>query len=137
MQGARFCALLAFCILLALTLSLSFFACVHFRNWWSMLIFPPCVVAFLVPQICFVYSANKWSALEDDGFPDDHVRQGCRDMGKALAFVITFCTYLVPVLAWYNAGFHWGGVLIIDVAITALLWAFVLWYQVFVATAPQ
>lgn len=120
MVGLVAFSMLSFCILL--------FACIHWHNYWSLFTVLPCFLAFIVPSICYGYEDPEMvkTAMDPETF------QNCRELSYAIAVFLLLSTYGIPALAWYNAGFRLGGVLMIYGAITLATWAYLFWLRIFV-----
>jgi len=127
MMGMSACALLG--------ISLLIFACAHWHNWWSLFTFLPCLIAFFLPALYFGYDDEDTARDQTKKSMDPDTLRNCRELTWALSSLLLLSSYGVPVLAWYNSGFHWHGVLVVDGALTAAMWAFVLWLRVFVIAA--
>lgn len=127
---ARFCALLWMVLLAFTAVALILFATIHWQNFWSLFIALPCAVAFFVPALCFNYQPL-------DEVDTTHVRydaetfQNCREFGWVLAVAFILSAYGIPILAWYNDAFACGGAVVIQIALTCLVWAYLLWLRVF------
>lgn len=113
------CAMLSLCFL--------FFACIHWHNYWSFFTVLPCLFAFFAPSICYGYqdAGMVQTAMDDETF------QNCRELGYAVAVLFLLSAYGVPVLAWYNANFPLGGVLVMYGSITLSTWSFLFWRRMF------
>ena len=130
MFRARFCAILWMVILLFVAIGLLLFACIHWHNGWSIFMALPCVLAFFVPALCFNYTPPE--ELDTTHFAyDAATTQSCRELGWTIALVLLLGAYGIPVLAWYNSGFSVAGAALAQVALTALVWAYLLWLRVF------
>lgn len=114
--------------LILISFVLLFFTCIHYANFWSYFIILPVGIAFFVPVICFGYSQSH----EQNSDLDPQRLQSCKQFGWSLTIVLFIATYGIPVLAWYNSGFYWGGVLLIFTVLTFWGWAYLLWIRVFV-----
>lgn len=134
MRGSRcsFCGLFAFVTLILLFVGLLLFACIHWHNGWSFFVLVPCLIAFFTPAVCYGYNREDDLHLQDTGNMNQMTFHTCRELGWVVAAMLLLCAYAVPVLAWYNAAFHWGGVITVHVALTCLLWAYILWIRIFV-----
>lgn len=129
-RHARLCGNVSIVVFLVLHFGLLFFACSHWNNWWSLFVWPPCIVAFFAPAICFNYDSTD-SVLHDVQW-EAETFQNCRDFGWALAGVLALCAYLPPALAWYNSRFSPGGALMVDAAVMLLHWVYLLWLRIYV-----
>jgi hypothetical protein len=118
MRAFRVCAIFSIVFLLLLAFSLFVFASVHYHNWWSLFVWPICLLAFLTPAVCYNYV------------------NAADELGWSVAAVLFLGSYAVPMLAWYNpqptGGMHWGAVLLFYGVLTCLCWAYVLWLKIFV-----
>jgi hypothetical protein len=138
MRAFRVCAIFSIVFLLLLAFSLFVFASVHYHNWWSLFVWPICLLAFLTPAVCYNYvntSADD-ATFRDQTHVDDATFRNCRELGWSVAAVLYLGSYAVPMLAWYNpqptGGMHWGAVLLFYGVLTCLCWAYVLWLKIFV-----
>lgn len=109
----------AFCLLL--------YACAHWHNWWSLFVVAPCFLAIALPGGCHGYEPQDMVNTE----MDPETFRTCRELGWASAALLWLAAYGVPVLAWYNSGFPWRGVLVVEGAITSAEWSFILWVAFF------
>lgn len=132
MQGARQIGVLALVFFILIGLFLFFFGCSHYTNWWSLFILPVLIAAFIVPSLCYNYNAVEDIAFRADEHVDELTFRGCRELGWATAFVLLIFAYCVPVLAWYNDGFMYSGVLVEFGSITFFAYSYVLWLKIFV-----
>lgn len=127
---ARFCAILWMVLFLAAGIGLLLFACIHWRNGWSLFMALPCLLAFFVPALCLNYTP-----LEDLDTShiahDPATMQSCRELGWTIAVVLVLLAYGIPVLAWYNSEFNVVGAALAQVALTLLIWAYLFWLRVF------
>lgn len=113
------------------------FACIHFAHgWWCLFIIPPLAVAFLAPAVCLGYNELN-DALLINVEMDRHAFENCRMLGWSIAGVLVLFTYCVPIIVWYNSTFSYAGVLIIDLSVNSVLWAFTLWLRVFIRTTTS
>lgn len=108
------------------------FACVHWHNWWSLFIVLPCLIAFFLPAVYYGYEDEDSARDHTRGYMDPDSLRNYRELTWAISTLLLLSAYGVPALAWYNSGFPWPGVLVVDGALTAALWAYVLWLRVFV-----
>ena len=106
-------------------------ACFHHHDFWSLTIFIPAIIAFFVPAICFGYQKEQDVLLRDDVMDQQSFRN-CRELGWSVSGVLLLATYLIPVLAWYNANLGWGGAVMVQIALTCWVWAFIVWLRIFV-----
>lgn len=130
MKGSRICAVFSLVLLFVGGFALLLFACIHYSNWWSIFIFAPCFIAFITPAICYGYDTTD-IALMDVQVERDHLVT-CRELGWSVSVVLALVAYSIPVLAWYNSGFYFGGVLVVDGTLMCWLLTYVLWLRVFV-----
>jgi hypothetical protein len=131
MKGSRVCAVFSLVFLLLAGGWLFVFACVHYSNWWSLFIAIPCIAAFISPAICYAYNTDDMGIPRDVQI-DPAQLATCREVGWSTGGVLSLLAYMIPVLAWYNSGFHWGGVLMVYGTLTCLSWSYILWLRVFV-----
>lgn len=129
-MGGSFCGNAALATFVVIHVGLLFFACIHWENWWSILIWAPCVVAFVVPGICYNYNSESVDLMNIN--MDAQKFRNLRDLGWTIAAMLLLVSYLIPVLAWYNTGFDYWGVVTVFVSITALVWVYLLWLRIFV-----
>jgi hypothetical protein len=134
-RRARLLAMVALSACALLSIFLLIFACVHWHNWWSLFVILPYLIAFFLPAIYFGYDDEDTARDQTKGKMDPDSLRNCRELTWAISSLLLLSTYGIPVLAWYNSGFHWHGVLVVDGALTSALWAFVLWLRVFVITS--
>jgi hypothetical protein len=122
-----------FCFVLALLSGafLLIFACAHWHNWWSLCAAPCVGLAFFLPALCYGYQRRDELHLADSRM-DSVTFDNCRDLGWVAAAMVMLCAYGVPVLAWYNAGFGYGGVITVQGALTCQVAAFQLWLRIFI-----
>lgn len=120
----------AIVIFLILHVGLLSFACIHWRNGWSLFIFLPLIVAFLAPTLCQNYATMPMellsSGMEYQNF------QSCREFGWIFAFFIGICAYIPPVLAWYNTPFPMAGVIMVFVSVLCVHWTYLTWLRMYV-----
>ena len=133
MKGCRFLAILLFVLLLLVAAVLLIFACSHWHNWWSLFIVPTLLVAFFSPAVCYGYQSKEEIELYDTNM-DAQTFSNCRDLGWAICIIMATFAYAVPVLAWYNSSFHWGGVLCIYACLTCVIVAQEIWIAIFAFT---
>lgn len=127
---ARPCGILWMVVFLCASLGLLVFACIHWRNGWSLFVALPCLLAFFVPALCLNYTPLN----EIDMSHIHHsaaTMQSYRELGWTLALILLLLAYGVPILAWYNSGFAVAGTALVQVALTLLVWAYLLWLRVF------
>jgi hypothetical protein len=129
-MNARFCALFWMVMLFFLSLALLLFACIHWRNAWSLFILLPCVLAFFVPALCLNYTPLEQLDTTNIQW-DEPTMKNCRELGWILSITLLLSAYGVPILAWYNSGFPCAGAAMVQVALTALVWTYLLWLRVF------
>jgi hypothetical protein len=125
----KFFYVLALVTCIIISLGTFFFACIHFSNWWSLFIYVPIFFSVCVPSVC--YEFKRADDLLDVQMPREDF-QNCRELGRAIALLLLLVSYSVPVLAWYNSGFHWMGVLLIMTTILLTSISFIIWKRVFV-----
>ena len=113
-------------------LFLLFFGCSHWQNWWSLFIVPSLVVAIFIPALCYGYNRVEDVAFRIDAPVDEITFRNCRELGVAMAGLMLIWTFFIPILAWYNSNFHFGGVLVEFGSVTCFCWAYVLWLRIFV-----
>jgi len=130
MAACRICGLATMLILLFVFFGLLLFACIHWQNGWSAFVLVPCVFAFFVPPICFGYQPAATLHLQDTE-QDEQTFHSCRELGWVIAAMLLMGAYGIPVLTWYNDHFDWRGVECVFGALTALVWAFVIWLRIF------
>ena len=134
MQGARQLGNLALVFLILIGLMFLFFGCSHYTNWWSLFIIPVLIFAIIVPGFCYNYNRMEDVSFRSDQHVDEMTFSNMRDCGWCIAFVLLLFAYCVPVLAWYNNGFHYGGVLVEFAALTCFAYSYALWLKIFVFT---
>jgi hypothetical protein len=113
-------------------LFLLFFGCAHWQNWWSLFIVPSLIVAIFIPALCYGYNRVEDVAFRQDAQVDEITFRNCRELGVAIAVLMLVWTFFIPILAWYNSGFAWPGVLVEFASITCFCCAYVLWLRIFV-----
>lgn len=128
----RFFGILSFVLLVLFGFVFLFHACVHYSDFWSLLLVLPVVLAFFSPAVCYGYNR------EDDVFRSmgsnmsAETFRSCRELGWAMSAVFFVGSYGIPVLAWYNANLGWMGVVEVHAALTCWLWAYLAWLRIFV-----
>jgi hypothetical protein len=127
---ARFWAILWMVILTFTFVGLLLFATIHWHNFWSFFVVIPCILAFFVPNLCLNYTPTEELDTTHIHW-DAATTQNCRELGWTLAAILLLSSYGIPVLAWYNAGFAWPGAMTVHIALTLLIWAYMLWLRVF------
>jgi len=130
MFTARFCAVLWMILLLALSLGLLLFACIHWRNAWSLFMLLASVVAFVVPDLCRNYRPFEELDMSEIAY-DEKTAKDCRLCGWMITTTFLGGAYGIPVLAWYNAGFAVVGACVAMGSQTALIWSYALFLRVF------
>lgn len=134
MQGARQIGNISLVFLILIGNFLLFFGCSHYGNWWSLFIIPVLILAIIVPGFCYNYNQIEDIAFRSDQHVDELTFKSCREAGWSIAFVLLMFAYCVPVLAWYNSAFNYGGVLVEFGSITCFSYSYALWLKIFVFT---
>lgn len=129
MRGTRVAGILSMVMLIGGGFMLLIFTCTHFSSWWSLFVLLATSLAIFVPNICWAYDRTDPALLEIEMDPDAFVR--CQELGWAIGVCMWLFAYIVPILAWYNASFHWSAVLLVYTTITCFAWAFLIWLRVF------
>jgi hypothetical protein len=127
--GVRICTIVSIVTLLATGIGLFFFSCVHFHNWWSLFVPLSLICALFTPHICHGYRTEPLGML------DDEIKEGtlrtCREVGWVFGAAWWMFAYGIPVLAWYNDGFHWLGATLVMGSVDAFALSYILWLLVF------
>lgn len=132
-RGERLCGNAAMALLVVLHFSTLFFACIHWSNWWSLFIWVGVLFVLFVPAVCMNYTDATLDMLSgNNGTLDDATFRNCRDLGWIIAGIFMLLCYIVPVLAWYNDGFSYEGVIMVFVSITSSAWTYFLWLRMYV-----
>jgi uncharacterized membrane protein YhaH (DUF805 family) len=130
MASARSCAISAIVILFFTAIGLLLFACIHWRNGWSVFILLPYMLAIFVPSLC--KNCTPLEQLDTSNIQwDEPTIRNCRELGWTLALILLVSAYGIPVLAWYNSGFACAGAAVVMVAQTALIWVYMLVVRLF------
>jgi len=128
-EGLRVLTIFLIVFFCLISIGLLFFACIHNHNGWSMFVIVPCLIAFFVPT-CFA-GYNKGDDHLRDSHLDEVTFKACRELGWAITVVVLLFAFCIPVLAWYNSGFHWSGVYEVFGSLLLLVTAYILWLRVF------
>ena len=130
-MNAHFAGIFSLILLLLFGCILLTHACVHYADFWSLLVVVPAVIAFFSPAVCYGYNRMD-DVFRNAGNMDAETFRSCREMGWAIAGVLLMASYGVPVLAWYNAALGWPGVIEVDMALNCWVWAYLIWLRIFV-----
>ena len=104
----------------------------HWHNFWSLFILLDLVVAAIVPSMCYNYNSDELAFRAGDAQINEKTFRNCRELGWSMAVVMLLFAFAIPLLAWFNSGFYFGGVLLVDLSITSITLAYLLWLHVFV-----
>ena len=130
-MNAHFAGIFSLILLLLFGCILLTHACVHYADFWSLLVVVPAVIAFFSPAVCYGYNRMD-DVFRNAGNMDAETFRSCREMGWAIAGVLLMASYGIPVLAWYNAALGWPGVIEVDMALNCWVWAYLIWLRIFV-----
>lgn len=130
MQGAHFCGLFSFVILIVLGIGLMLFTCIHYSDFWSLFSIISLIVAFICPNLCFAYDDPEMREYKMKDL-SEYERSSMLELGWVFGGIFYLLSFLPPILAWYKAYLGWVGVLLIFGALTAWLWAFMFWLKLF------
>jgi hypothetical protein len=89
-------------------------------------------MAIFIPALCYNYNQIQDVAFRNDAHVDEITFRNCRELGWSFALIMLIWTFFIPVLAWYNSGFYYGGVLVEFSSITCFCWSYVLWLRIFI-----
>lgn len=89
------------------------------------------MVTFYSPAVCFNYRTDDDTPVGVDHIDQQRLKT-CRELGWTVALVVFLFSYGIPVLAWYNSGFPWSGVVQVHGTLTCFAWSYVLWLKMFV-----
>lgn len=132
-RGQRLCGNMAMATLVVVHVSTLLFACIHWSDWWSLFVWVGALFVLFVPAICMNYSDPTLDMLSgNNGTLDEATFRNCRDLGWITAGIFMLLCYAVPVLSWYNAGFACGGVIMVFISITSVIWVYSLWLRMYV-----
>jgi len=130
-RGVHFASVFLFVFFILIGFILIFFACFHYNDFWSLFSILALIIGYNCPALCFGYDdPNMQEYRMKDLYPE--TRTSLAEMGWAFGGIFYLVSFLPPVLAWYNAHLGWAGVVMVFMALTVWMWAYIMRLRIFI-----